>query len=49
MGAYAHMVEGYDTSKETIRFQGDQPLPADLVTTLVRARMAETEAAKKKA
>ncbi|MEX0864629.1 MAG: DUF1801 domain-containing protein [Acidimicrobiia bacterium] len=49
MEAHAHLVEGYDTSKGTIRFQAHQPLPADLVTTLVRARMAETEASEKKA
>ena len=43
----AHGTElgGYDTGKGTIRFAPDRPLPAALVTTLVRARIAETDAA----
>jgi uncharacterized protein YdhG (YjbR/CyaY superfamily) len=32
----------FDTSKGTIRFTPDAPLPKALVTKLVRARMAET-------
>lgn len=31
----------YETSKGTIRFQPDQPLPAALVRKLVKARMVE--------
>ena len=45
MEAHGTELEGYDTGKGTIRFAPDRPLPAALVTTLVRARIAETDAA----
>jgi uncharacterized protein YdhG (YjbR/CyaY superfamily) len=32
---------GYDTSKGTVRFQPDHPLPAALVRKLVKARIAK--------
>ena len=34
-------LEGYDTSKGTIRFQPDEPLPDALVRKLVKTRIAE--------
>ncbi|MDX2152974.1 MAG: DUF1801 domain-containing protein [Bryobacteraceae bacterium] len=40
-------LEGYDTSKGSIRFPVDKPLPKTLVTKLVKARVAENEARKK--
>ena len=45
-GAYAVVahkdeLKAYDTSKGTIRFQADSPLPATLVRKLVKTRIAE--------
>lgn len=34
----------FDLAKGTIRFVPEQPVPADLVARIVRARMAETDA-----
>ncbi len=48
MAQHKTLLAGYDTSKGTIRFQPDKPLPRSLITTLVKARMAETDAAAKK-
>lgn len=48
----AHRAElaGFDIAKGTIRFTPDYPLPKDLVTTIVRDRMAQMddEAARKR-
>ena len=39
--AHKDELKDYDTSKGTIRFQADAPLPAALVRKLVKARIAE--------
>jgi uncharacterized protein YdhG (YjbR/CyaY superfamily) len=45
MRRFATELKRYDnTSKGTIRFHPDNPLPASLVTKLVKARVAENEA-----
>ncbi len=41
VAAYKDELKDYDTSKGTIRFQPDKPLPAALVRKLVKARIAE--------
>ncbi len=41
--AHKNELENYDTSKGTIRFQPDHPLPAGLVRKLVKARIAEND------
>lgn len=44
MEAHADELEAFDTSKGTIHFTTWKPLPATLVTKLVKARVAENEA-----
>ena len=47
MEAHRDELASYDTSKGTLRFAPDAPPAAALVTKLVRARMAETDATAK--
>ncbi len=42
--AHKDELKGYDTSKGTIRFQADGPLPVTLVRKLVKTRIAERAA-----
>jgi uncharacterized protein YdhG (YjbR/CyaY superfamily) len=41
LDGYRDELKGFDTSKGTIRFQPDKPLPVALVRKLVKARLAE--------
>ena len=41
MAAHAAQLENYSIGKGSIRFPADEPLPAALVTKLVKARIAE--------
>jgi uncharacterized protein YdhG (YjbR/CyaY superfamily) len=45
--AHKDELKDYDTSKGTIRFQADKPLPVALVRKLVKARIAENESRRK--
>jgi uncharacterized protein YdhG (YjbR/CyaY superfamily) len=42
--AHKDELESYDTTKGTIHFPADKPLPSALVKTLVKARIAENAA-----
>jgi uncharacterized protein YdhG (YjbR/CyaY superfamily) len=45
MEAHRDKLTGYDTSKGTVRFSATEPLPEEMVVALVKARMAEIDAA----
>jgi uncharacterized protein YdhG (YjbR/CyaY superfamily) len=47
--AHKDELKDYETSKGTIRFQADQPLPVALVRKLVKARIAENAGRRRKA
>jgi uncharacterized protein YdhG (YjbR/CyaY superfamily) len=47
VAAHKDELKDYDTSKGTIRFQADKPLPVALVRKLVKARIAENESRRK--
>lgn len=40
---WAGELDGYEVGKGSIRFAADEPLPARLVTRIVKARIAENE------
>ena len=46
VAAFSHDLAGFHTSKGTIRFQPDSPIPPDLVRRIVQARIAENVARK---
>ena len=46
--AHKDELKDYDTSKGTIRFQADKPLPVALVRKLVKARIAENGGRRRK-
>jgi uncharacterized protein YdhG (YjbR/CyaY superfamily) len=46
--AHAADLKGYELNKGSIRFRPEEPLPDELVTELVTARIAENEARAKK-
>ena len=41
LDAFVDELDGFSVSKGTVRFQPESPIPAPLVTKLVRARLAE--------
>jgi uncharacterized protein YdhG (YjbR/CyaY superfamily) len=48
MAAFKNELKDYPTSKGTVRFPIDKPLPATLVKKMVKARIAENERKKKR-
>jgi len=48
IAAHKHALKGYDTSRGTIRFPAEKPLPAALVRKLVNSRIAENKRRRRK-
>jgi uncharacterized protein YdhG (YjbR/CyaY superfamily) len=48
MGAFAEELRAFDTSKGTLRFPLDKPIPEELVHKLIVATVAERQAARKR-
>lgn len=48
LNAYKDELKAYHTSKGTLRFALDKPVPAALVKKVVKARLLESEAKKKR-
>jgi len=48
LDAFAEELRGFDTTKGTVRFPLDQPIPEDLVHKLVMAKAAGHEAARRR-
>jgi uncharacterized protein YdhG (YjbR/CyaY superfamily) len=46
--AFKNELKGFSTSKGTIHFPTDKPLPAALIKKLVKARVAQTESKKRR-
>jgi uncharacterized protein YdhG (YjbR/CyaY superfamily) len=49
VGEFAEELKAYKTSKGTIQFPSDKPVPAALLKKMVKARVAQNEAKKSKA
>ena len=49
IGSHTDELEDYNTSRGTIRFQADDPLPATLVRKLVKVRIAKVAARRRRA
>jgi uncharacterized protein YdhG (YjbR/CyaY superfamily) len=46
--AHADDLKGHDLNAGSVRFTADKPLPEELVTKLVKARVAEAESTRKR-